>query len=201
MGKILSTSVSRMMVLTAYLTALFSALAMMAAAVPYVFSGGLCDIPDGPPAGLSFSKVFSTTLSMILDVLVSMVLLFLIAIPTLELVDTTEVTLVVTTIGVGVDTVGGGIGVSGAVSESTIAVMGELENALFEDCEDSSSLSISDSELFSCSSSMGSSSSSFSGVPSLLALIEAGSSSPCGGVEAPAGGRLFSSSSVARVGP
>lgn len=34
MGKSLSTSVSRMMVLTAYLTALFSALAMMAAAVP-----------------------------------------------------------------------------------------------------------------------------------------------------------------------
>lgn len=202
MGKIFSTSVSRMMVLTAYLTALFSAFAMMAAAVPYVLSGGLCDIPDGPPVvALSFSKVFSTTLSMILAVLVSMVLLFLITIPTeLELVDITEVTLVVTTIGVGVDTVGGGIGVSGAVSESTIAVMGELENALFEDCEESSSLSVSDSELFSCSSSMGSSSSSFSGVPSLWALIEAGSSSR-GGVEAPAGGMLFSSSSVARVGP
>lgn len=134
-GKIFSTSVSRMMVLTAYLTALFSAFAMMAAAVPYVFSGGLCDIPNEPAAAadLSFSKFFSTTLSMILDVLVSMVLLFLITIPTPELVEITDVTLVVTTIGVGVDTVGGGIGVSGAVSESTIAVMGELENALFED--------------------------------------------------------------------
>lgn len=200
MGKIFSTSVSRMMVLTAYLTALFSAFAMIAAAVPYVFSGGLCDIPDGPPVDLSFSKVFSMTLSMILDVLVSMVLLFLMVIPTLEMVDITEVALVVTTIGVGVDTVGGGIGASGAVSESTIAVMGELENALFEDCEESSSLSVSDSEPFSCSSSMGSSSSSFSGVPSLLPLIEAGSSSR-GGVEAPGGGMLFSSSSVVTVGP
>lgn len=45
-GKSLSTSVSRMMVLTAYLTALFSALAMMAAAVPYVFNGGLWGMPD-----------------------------------------------------------------------------------------------------------------------------------------------------------
>lgn len=137
---------------------------------------------------------------MILDVVVSMVLLVLITVPTLTLVDITEVTLVVTTIGVGVDTVGGRIGVSGAVSESTIAVMGELENALLEDWEESSSLRVSDSELFSCSSSMGSSSSSFNGVPSLLALIEAGSSSRVGVVE-PAGGMLFSSSSVARVGP
>lgn len=189
------------MVLTAYFTALFSAFAMMAAAVPYVFSGGLWDIPNEPAAVvLSFSKVFSTTLSMIFDVVVSIVLLFLITIPTLELVDITGVTLIVTAIGVGVDTVGGGIGVSGAVSESTIAVMGELENALFEDCEESSSLSVSDSELFSCSSSMGSSSSSFSGVPSLLVLIDVGSSSR-GGVEAPAGGMLFSSSSVAKVCP
>lgn len=61
MGKSLSTSVSRMMVLTAYLTALFSALAMMAAAVPYVFNGGLWDIPveallaGVTPVALSFS--------------------------------------------------------------------------------------------------------------------------------------------------
>lgn len=60
-GKSLSTSVSRMMVLTAYLTALFSALAMMAAAVPYVFNGGLWGIPDdalldgAALAALSFS--------------------------------------------------------------------------------------------------------------------------------------------------
>lgn len=137
---------------------------------------------------------------MILDVVVSMVLLFLITIPPLELVEMTDVTLVVTTIGVGVETVGGGIGVSGAVSESTIAVMGELENALLDDCEESSSLSVSDSEVFSCSSSMGSSSSSLRGVPSLLMLIEVGSSSRCG-VEAPAGRMLFSSSSVAKLGP
>lgn len=109
---------------------------------------------------------------MILDVQVSMVLKVFKAAPTVEFeVDVTEVTSVVTIVGVGVDTVGGGTGVSGAVSESTIAVIGELENALLEDCEESSSLSVSDSEVFSCSSSIGSSSSSFKGVPSDLELV------------------------------
>lgn len=137
---------------------------------------------------------------MILEVLVSMVLMVFRAIPTVELAVVTDVTLVVTSVGVGVDTVGGGTGVSGAVSESTIAVIGELEKALLEDCEESSSLSVSDSEVFSCSSSMGSSSSSFNGVPSDLELGRTASSS-CGGVEEPSGMESLTSVSVVSVWP
>lgn len=138
---------------------------------------------------------------MILDVVVSMVLMGLAAaIGTLEMVEMTEVTFVVTSVGVGVETVGGGTGVSGAVSESTIAVIGELENALLEDCDESSSLSVSDSEVFSCSSSMGSSSSSLSGVPSDLELAGIASSS-CGGVEEPSGMESLASVSAASVCP
>lgn len=90
--------------------------------------------------------------------------------------DTVELTaLVVVTVaaaattGVGVGAFAAGtastVGGSGAVSESTIAVIGELENALFDDCDESSSLSVSDSEDFSLSSSAGSSTGS-----SLLAV-------------------------------
>lgn len=138
---------------------------------------------------------------MILDVVVSMVLMGLAAaIGALEMVEMTEVTFAVTSVGVGVETVGGGTGVSGAVSESTIAVIGELENALFEDCDESSSLSVSDSEVFSCSSSMGSSSSSLSGVPSDLELAGIASSS-CGGVEDPSGMESLASVSAASACP
>lgn len=139
---------------------------------------------------------------MILDVVVSMVLVGLAAaIGTLEMVEMTEVTFVVTSVGVGVETVGGGTGVSGAVSESTIAVIGELENALLEDCDESSSLSVSDSEVFSCSSSMGSSSSSLSGVPSDLEELTGTASSSCGGVEEPSGMESLASVSAASVCP
>lgn len=132
---------------------------------------------------------------MILDVVVSMVLMVFRAIPTVEFeVEVTAVPCVVTIVGVGVDTVGGGTGVSGAVSESTIAVIGELEKALLEDCEESSSLSASDSEVFSCSSSIGSSSSSFNGVPSDFELVGTAASSRVG-VEEPSGRDSLASAS------
>lgn len=70
------------------------------------------------------------------------------------------VTVATTGVGVGADGAGTGIdstGGSGAVSESTIAVIGELEKALLDDCDESSSLSVSDSDDFSLSSSVASS--------------------------------------------
>lgn len=82
---------------------------------------------------------------------------------TVELVVVVVVALaiaVATAAGVGVGAFAVGTvstGGSGAVSESTIAVIGELENALFDDCDESSSLSVSDSDDFSLSSSVGSS--------------------------------------------
>lgn len=54
--------------------------------------------------------------------------------------------------------------------------MGELENALLDDWEESSSLMISDSEDFSCSSSVGSLDGSFKGLLSASASTTGGSS-------------------------
>lgn len=98
--------------------------------------------------------------------------------------DTVELVVVVVALAVTVATVAGvGVGAfavgtvstggSGAVSESTIAVIGELENALFDDCDESSSLSVSDSEDFSLSSSVGSSTGSSLVVVVVASSVEA----------------------------
>lgn len=186
-GATLSPSVSLIIVLNANFTALFSALAKMAAAVPYVFRGGLVSTLGttfSSEEGLIFfsTVVFSSAFSVTFAGLGSTAAVLLALTPGLImglLVAVVAVGVVVITVGVGVDTVGGGIGVSGPVSESTIAVMGELENALFEDWEESSSLIISDSDVFSCSSSSGSSASFFIGVSSSSVAddVAAGSSS------------------------
>uniref|UniRef100_A0A182ISF7 Uncharacterized protein n=1 Tax=Anopheles atroparvus TaxID=41427 RepID=A0A182ISF7_ANOAO len=142
--------------------AIFSELAIIVAAVPYVFTGGFpMDVDDGaavPAATSCFSTGSDTSTGSFLTPIVFASVVVDGLTPTVGNGSVDEESSRSAMLAASGDDFGlatmavASTGVS-AVSESTIVVMGELENALFDDWDESSSLSVSDSDDFSCSSS------------------------------------------------